>query len=123
MLTNFNTNEWALDPSVSPISDFGGSVFSAMQFLAYTHPKRIYLVGCDCSISNHFYGGKSENFSGQIERWKKVKAIFDRFYPDIEIVSINPVGLKGLFRDIYTKEYYNNNLDLFVDKKEDLEII
>ena len=39
---------------------------------------------------------------------EKIKAC-----PDIEIISVNPVGLKGLFRDVYTKEYVKNNPELF----------
>ena len=38
-------NKWAVDLETEPFGDFGGSVFTALQFLLYTNPKRIYLVG------------------------------------------------------------------------------
>ena len=33
--------------------------------------------------------------------WKELKEFTNAFYPDIEIISINPVGLKGIFIDQY----------------------
>ena len=36
--------------------------------------------------------------------WLKLRDFIKAFYPDIEIVSINPVGLKGLFKDCYQNE-------------------
>ena len=29
-----------------------------------------------------------------------MKEFIEKFYPDVEIVSVNPVGLKGWFKDI-----------------------
>ena len=31
--------------------------------------------------------------------------LIKRYYPSIEVISINPVGLKGVFRDVYTESY------------------
>ena len=88
----------------------------AMQFLLYTNPKRIYLVGIDCSVSNsgHFIGKTSEiaqnredlvnNDLKAIEDWKNLKRFAQIYYPDTEIISINPVGLKGLFKEFYTSD-------------------
>ena len=42
--------------------------------------------------------------------WKKLAEFAEANYPDIEIVSINPVGLKGVFQDQYTEE--NNQVPL-----------
>ena len=36
-----------------------------------------------------------------IDKWKELKEFANAFYPDIEIISINPVGLKGIFIDQY----------------------
>ena len=33
--------------------------------------------------------------------YARVKEFADHYYPDIEIISINPIGLQGLFKDIY----------------------
>ena len=39
--------------------------------------------------------------------------------PDIEIISINPVGLKGLFHDVYTEEYLIDHPEI---NREEIEI-
>ena len=78
----------------------GGSVvFSAIQFALFTNPKRIYLVGCDCS-SGHFDNDSKETLLHLIKTWKKLKKFAEIYYPETEIISVNPVGLKGLFKDI-----------------------
>lgn len=72
-------------------------------------PKKIYLVGCDCSLGGYFNNEKLNKKEKQnylntveiIENWKKLKFFANRYYPDTEIISINPVGLKGVFKDIY----------------------
>ena len=99
----------------------------AMQFLLYTNPKRIYLVGIDCSVAKdgHFIGEISSIAKRQedlinndlkaINDWKNLKKFAQIYYPDTEIISINPVGLKGIFKEIYSMndEYYvNKNGDL-----------
>lgn len=94
-----------------PLGDGRSIVFSAMQFILWTHPKRIYLVGCDCSLGGYFNNEKLNEKEKQnylntveiIENWKKLKFFANRYYPDTEIISINPVGLKGIFKDIYQK--------------------
>ena len=94
---------FAYDLSNEPIGDFLGTVFSAMQFILYTHPKKIFLVGCDCS-QGYFNGSDSKNNAEyQIEIWKKIAKFANEIYPDVKIISINPVGLKGVFEDIYIK--------------------
>ena len=80
----------------------------AMQFLLYAGFKKIYLVGCDCSVSGHF----SKNMETQVTQkteldvwllgWKKIKEFAKLHYPETRIISINPVGLKGYFEEIYT---------------------
>jgi len=96
----------------APLGDPGGTVaHSAVQFALWTYPKKIYLVGCDCSSSGYFSEAKSDliydhNTTNRlIQGWQKIKEFQQIYYPDVEIVSINPVGLKGMFNDIYTESY------------------
>lgn len=80
----------------------GGSVaFAAMQFILWTNPKKIYLVGCDCSEG--YFDNTQTDFPANhlIDGWKKLKEFASIYYPETEIISINPVGLKGVFKDIY----------------------
>nr|WP_268904482.1 glycosyltransferase family 2 protein [Campylobacter armoricus] len=93
-------NIWAYDLTHEPIGDFQNVVFSALQFTCFANPKKIYLVGCDCS-KGHFYSNDFYakcDLSHIINTWHKIKILLDKFYPQIEIISVNPVGLKGLFK-------------------------
>ncbi|MDR1660033.1 MAG: glycosyltransferase [Desulfovibrio sp.] len=94
-----------------PLVDNGSVVSEAMQFVFYTNPKKIFLVGCDCSLDSHFNG--DAQFVTDIQRrnkimintrnnvWEGIKRFSEIYYPDTEIISINPVGLKGIFKDYY----------------------
>lgn len=107
ILEDIPYNKIAYDITREPLGDLEGVVFSAIQFILYTNPKRIYLVGCDCSYG-YFYQKKSEvNMDAQKRGWNMIADFARDIYPDVEIVSINPVGLKGLFKDLYTNIYSN----------------
>lgn len=103
---------YPLDISVSPFKSYGTTMFCAFQFALWTHPAKIYIVGADCSMTGHAEGigydkqrADTLGHSYLVEPWKKSKEFADNFYPDIEIFSINPVGLKGVFKDIYTEKF------------------
>lgn len=92
----------------------GTTVIPALEFALFTYPKKIYLVGCDTKPSGHFYKPSSSKETainsdmeeGRIKTsYAILKTFANQFYPDTEIISINPVALKGLFTDIYTDEY------------------
>jgi hypothetical protein len=107
VLEDWKKHNIAYDLSVQPVGEFMGTTFSALQFIFYAHPKRLYLVGWDCSAGyaygkKNFYG--SANYQVNILKeyflpWIKLN------YPDVEIVSVNPVGLSGIFKDVYTEDY------------------
>ncbi|MBR0060781.1 MAG: hypothetical protein IJP68_04790, partial [Selenomonadaceae bacterium] len=91
-----------------PLMDFWTVAHPALHFALFTYPKEIYLVGCDTSRTGHFYDPeKQTNMETQNMKvgYARIKMFAKHFYPDTEIISINPVGLKGLFRDGYTEEY------------------
>lgn len=94
---NLNFN---VDIDMTWLMDGGSSTFSAMQFALYTNPRKIYLIGCDCS-QGYFDGKGNNNATPFVKIWKELKQFADTYYPDTEIISVNPVGLKGLFTDIY----------------------
>ncbi|GEM_PF-4245175 len=85
-----------------------GVAFAAFQFILHTHPKKIYLVGCDCSSGFFYESEVSFDNSYMIKTWESLKEYADLLYPDIEIYSLNPVGLTGLFEDKFTSEYLEN---------------
>lgn len=106
------------DITTHGLMDFWSVVFSAMHFALFTNPKRIFIVGCDVSDYGHFY---KENVSTRMKKlsmylpvlklgWLRVKKFAGQLYPNTEIVSINPVGLRALFKDVYTE----NNIERLV---------
>lgn len=102
------------------IGNMPNIAMSAMQIALYTNPAKLYLVGCDAS-QGHFVQPKELTaeriarhekdlkmaVSGDkvIEMWKEIKSFAAAFYPDTRIISINPVGLKGIFEDEYQEGY------------------
>jgi hypothetical protein len=100
-----------------PIGNMPNVGLSVMQLALFMNPSRIYIVGCDMSgghFSNPNMSEKeikemnqtldktwSENHQRLIDKWKELRDFTKIYYPDTELVSINPVGLKGMFRDIY----------------------
>ena len=102
LLEDVLCNKFATHLECEPFGDFCGTVFSALQFVLYTKPAQIYLVGCDCTHSSHFYDSSYTNdYSPMYNSFIKFSDFAKATYPDIQIYSINPVRLKGLFNDVY----------------------
>ena len=100
------------DISRARFGTFSSVIFPALQFALWMHPKRIYLVGCDCTSLGHCRGITTKTSvkpklplatKRVLHGWHELKKFAERFYPDVEIVSVNPVGLKGVFRDMKTQ--------------------
>jgi len=98
----------AYDISTQPLGTFGSIVFPALQFALWTNPKRIFLVGCDCTESGmHFFKDELPTYlpvNSLFKGYHALKRLVAIYYPDTEIISVNPVGLKGMFRDWYQKD-------------------
>ncbi len=93
-----------------PVMGLGSIIFGALHFALFTMPKQIFLVGCDCSADGHFDGSTTIDHSSVplfVDSWNWVKTFIKRYYPKIEVISINPIGLNGVFRDVYTENYLN----------------
>jgi hypothetical protein len=92
----FENNLTTFTNDVSVYSTLGHSiVFPPLQHILYMGVSKIYLVGCD--------GGFTQgNQSGDIELlhwWKEFSKFKEKYYSQVEIISINPVSLKGMFED------------------------
>ncbi len=100
--------DFSYDILNNPLKCFGSVSFAAMQFILWTNPKRVYLVGCDNSLKGYAQGILNEtnklNVSRGLEGWVKLKKFAQKFYPETEIISINPDGLKGIFKDEYQNQ-------------------
>ena len=99
-----------IDISVEPFMRYNATVFSILQFLQYANARKIYLVGFDCSVGHMFAKMKFEQDQRQqYKYWKMFKEYKDNYWEDVEIISVNPAGLKGMFRDVYTQSYINDH--------------
>ena len=97
-------NNYTFDISSQPFGDKYSIAFPAIQFILWTNPRKIYLVGCDCNVNGYYSSKDGQNslaVDNVLEGWKQMKEFAKTYYPDTEIISINPIGLKGLFNDIY----------------------
>lgn len=95
------------DLSTQPLGLECSTVFAPIQFALWTNPRRLFLVGCDCSHGGHFYATTKNNelcIDKIYEGYLSLKKFAARYYPQTEIISVNPVGLKGLFKDWYQKD-------------------
>ncbi len=114
----YSNSKCALHIESQPLGNYNSVSLQAMQFILYTNPKRIYLVGIDCSSLGHFNDdqgavnelkGRVKDRNEDLDRWavetvkawKELKEFAETYYPETEIVSVNPVGLKGFFKDMY----------------------
>ena len=86
------------DISCHPMTDFWGAFSAAFQFALYTFPDSIHLVGCDVLPAETRVTLKKVGYA-------RLKMLGARSYPGTKIISVNPIGLKGLFQDVYTDEY------------------
>lgn len=84
-----------------PITYSPSTVFCVIQILLWCLPKKIYLIGCDCS--GGWYAGNSY-YTSLVQDWQLLKNFREKYYSQVDIFSIHPVGLKGLFNDIYQNE-------------------
>ena len=92
------------DISANPPVCSTSVIITAMQIALWGNPRRVYLVGCDCS-SGYFNNPDAFVNGGEIiPEWEKIKNFARHYYPEVEIISVNPVGLKGMFTDLHQKD-------------------
>ena len=109
------------DIETHPLADFMSVSFAALHFALYTQPKKIYLIGLDTTNSGHILNCNHEYYvKDLLEGYQKFKEHINKFYPQIEVISVNPVGLRGMFKDVYTQSYIDEHPELL---KENVEII
>lgn len=112
-----NPSSFTVDIDSQPLGNFNTVSLQAAQFALYTNPDKIYLVGIDCTSKGHFYDNSSEveeyhkriskrgeNYQqwqyDTVKFWQEFKSFANTYYPETSIISVNPIGLKGLFEDL-----------------------
>ncbi|USF26727.1 hypothetical protein N510_001659 [Firmicutes bacterium ASF500] len=109
-----------------PLMGYGSIIFQAIHFALFTHPQKLLLVGCDCAAIGHFDSCHTSVYVEKflipwwIDGYKKLRRFVSIHYPDIEIISVNPVGLKGMFCDMFTENYLDTHPEL---PREDCKIL
>lgn len=94
-------------PSYKSITD------EALQFALFAGFKRIYLVGHDCDYSSGTFRTDKLEVSDDndakllLNAWPLIKEWIGKNYPDVEIYSINPVGLK-IFKEVREDDIVEN---------------
>ncbi len=74
-------------------------VFPALQFILYTGISKLYIVGCDGGWT---LGPIQSGDKVLINLWREFKCFAESYYKDVDIISINPVSLKGWFEDEFS---------------------
>lgn len=92
--------DFSADLANKPPAAAGSVAFPALQFLLWTGVKRIYIVGADITDGRRIGEERpSQNYVKQnhLQRWQEFEKWVAVTYPDVEIVPLNPIGLKGMF--------------------------
>lgn len=89
---------------VKEINDVGTISLEIFQFALLCGFTTIYLVGQDCNYAQGSFFSKVDKSTqdwGKMmsSMWVKCKHFIDSHYPNVDVISVNPVGLKGLFTD------------------------
>lgn len=128
-------NEYPLDISVFPLLNPPTVSLQAMQFALWTQPSTIYIVGvdCTCATKKHFSGKDTDcsfrnenvenNDDASIKSYKLLKEFAKTYYPNTKIVSVNPIGLKGIFEEVYTKSFIDKNQNLISELGTNLKYL
>lgn len=103
-----------------PLANFESVAFPALHFAFYTCLKRIYFVGLDTSSGHFFDKSGSYEVNSMMEGYHLLENFAQLYYSDVDVISVNLVGLKGLFTDVYTKSYVDEHPELL---KETVKII
>lgn len=79
------------------------TMYHAFFFTLHMGCNPIHLVGCDCT-SGRFFDEQDIKYHTLVRGWSYIKEYVTQNHPDVEIININPVSLKDMFRSIYTVE-------------------
>lgn len=101
------------DISIYPLADFMSISFAALHFALWTQPRRIYLVGLD-TVKNGSFDGRQNpyHFKEMFQGYTLFQKFISLHYFETEIISVNPIGLRGMFHDVYTESYLEQNRNI-----------
>jgi hypothetical protein len=114
-------SKMVLDIENKPIGGMPNVGMSVIQLALYMNPRNLYIVGCDMSGTHNITGNMTKDELNALkkqydaywkkeqkrllDKWNEIKKFAETYYPDTKIISVNPVGLKGVFNDLYQENY------------------
>lgn len=96
--------DWVKHCDQYALGDGQSVSFSAAQFALFTGVTRLMLVGMDIDSKRTIYDhppldANPYHIFKHAERWKHFGEWVKKEYPAVEILNVNPVGLKGVFEE------------------------
>lgn len=92
-----------------PLATFTSIIDPALHFALYSSPEIIYLIGCDASLDGYANKNQVQYELASTEKIRNGHLLLRRFrdthYPSTRIISVNPLGLRGVYEDVYTEEF------------------
>ena len=93
-----------------PVYQCGTVMHDALHIMLYMAPDVIYLLGCDCTPAGYFDERPNPGNSAELlYSWRRgytlLRSLQATHRPQTRIISVNPIGLRGVFEDVYTTAF------------------
>ena len=91
-----------------PLADYTSVVHPALHFALYAGAARIYLLGCDATSAGYYDARWQQapvadaQLTQLRQGWGIMAALQQAYWPQTHIISVNPVGLRGMFEEVWT---------------------
>lgn len=118
-----------LELELYPVFHFSTVVHCMLHIALYMNPDVIYLLGCDSVPTGYFDARdnaiqKSRMNTDRIKHgYLQLQMLQRHQRPHIRIVSVNPIGLRGVFEDVYTPQFLALHPELRVSAAQVVERI
>lgn len=103
--------------STDPTTDMAvgcSIIFEMLQFILYTGIKRLYIIGCDCTIDKGGFHSPVTRFPNPRDSismadhyWVHAARFIELNYPNVEVRIINPVRMKQFKECTYSEVVEN----------------
>lgn len=100
-----------------PVYQCGTITHNMLHILLYAGAAVIYLLGCDVQPSGYFddrVNPRQQEMPVEALRsgYAQLRALQQQHFPHTRIISVNPLGLRGLFEDAYTPAFLSLHPEL-----------
>lgn len=99
-----------------PLYTIATIIDPALHFALYTNPDVVYLIGCDASLDGYANKNLIQYTNTPIykiiDAHIKFRQFRDTHYPNTKIISVNPLGLRGIYDDVYTEDFLKEHSEI-----------